>query len=66
MYRIINIIKNGANIIFMDIKNIFKPNKLFINGFFARKNGKLITNHNWGDDINISFLQEISKSLFKF
>lgn len=44
----------------MDIKNIFKPNKLFINGFFARKNGKLITNHNWGDDINISFLQEIS------
>lgn len=60
MYRIINIIKNGANIIFMDIKSIFKPNKLFINGFFARKNGKLITNHNWGDDINISFLQEIS------
>lgn len=58
--KIIRKIKSGLSIIYNDLTNLFKANKLFINGFFLRLNGKIVINNNWGDDINISFLQEIS------
>ena len=44
----------------IDIRKLFLPKKLFINGYFIRTNGDIILNNNWGDDINISFLQDIS------
>ena len=44
----------------IDIRKLFLPNKLFLNGYFKRTNGDIILNNNWGDDINISFLQDIS------
>lgn len=44
----------------VDIKKLFLPNKIFINGYFHRSNGDVVLNNNWGDDINISFIQEIS------
>ncbi len=45
--------------LFYDFVKLFTPNKIFINVFFGRK-GPYIINNNWGDDINISFSQDIS------
>jgi len=44
----------------VDIINLFKPNKLFINGYFLHEGCRISLNNNWGDDINITFLQDIS------
>ena len=50
--------------IITDIVFLFVPNKLFVCGYFERRWGKILHN-NWGDDINVFFLHEITgKKIF--
>ena len=41
-----------------DILSAFRGNKIFVCGFFSRRGYKYLHN-NWGDDINIYFLEEL-------
>ena len=42
-----------------DLWLILQPNKLFISGFIFR-DGPHLKHFNWGDDINVFFLEQLS------
>ena len=46
--------------LFSDLSKLFNHNNIFINGYFVRDKRGLVLNNNWGDDINITFLHDIS------
>lgn len=59
MYTKIVYLINSFIWFLQDFINLFKRNKIFICGFFKRERNCFISN-NWGDDINISFIEYIT------
>lgn len=52
-------ILNGIGRIIYDIIRLMRPNNLFVYGFIQR-NGLGYDNFNWGDDINVRMIEDIS------
>lgn len=59
MKKTMNRIFRSIGRFFYDFIKLFSVNKIFISGCFVRKRNSFV-NNNWGDDINIHFIQDIS------